>query len=169
MRSAVIKTATLLACVAFGSAAVAREPAITAFNAACFNKGYSDERIAQTMEAAIGAPLSFELTFWDKTLAPAPNAPAVLERRCKVSFAGDHTSDAIAALRKQMATPPVFGKPIALPATHQTRAGTALIEARELLVGRIAVVEVGTQTQGNAVETYMIVDRLPENWRERLK
>lgn len=149
--------------------ALANAPAITAFNAACFNKGYSAERIAATMEAAIGGPLTFDVTFWDKTLAPAPGTPEVYERRCKVSFAGNHTDDAVTALRKQMATPPVFGTAIALPPTHKAEAGTVLIEARELLVGRIAVVHVGTQTNGDALETFMLVDRLPADWRARIK
>lgn len=162
------KSALIVLLAFTATSAVAREPAITAFNAACFNKGYSEHRIAKTMEAAIGAPLSFTLTFWDKTLTPAPDAPDLYERRCKVSFAGDHTKDAIQALREQMATPLVFGTKIALPSTHQVQDGTALIEAPELLVGRIAVVEVGTQKTGADLETYMIVDRLPADWRERI-
>ena len=147
----------------------AHHPAITAFNAACINKGYSAQRIRTTMEAAINAPVSFEVKFWDRTLAPAPDAPDLYERRCEVAFEGDHVTDAIAALRAQMATPPVFGNKIPLPKTHVAQVGTALIEARELLVEGIAVVHIGTRGNGSKMRTFMSVDRLPADWRERLK
>ncbi|MDB9857301.1 hypothetical protein OAC63_02805 [Amylibacter sp.] len=151
------------------STAAAREPAITAFTAACFNKGYTQQRITQAMEHAIGGPLSFDLTFWDKALAPAPNTSDFHERRCEVAFAGDHTQTAIDALREKMATPPVFGHKIPLPVTHAANSGTALIEGRELLRGRTAVIQIGTRPTQTGIETYIIVDRLPANWQDQLQ
>ena len=147
----------------------AREPAITAFTDACFNKSYTQQRITQTMERAIDGPLSFNLTFWDKTLAPAPDTSDFQERHCEVAFAGDHTKIAINALREKMATPPIFGHIIPLPATHSAKSGTELIEGRELLRGRMAVIKVGTRPTQTGIKTYIIVDRLPANWRDQLQ
>ena len=59
-----------------------------------------------------------------------------------------------------MATAPVFGTPIPLPDTHVRLPGTALIEGRALLQGRVAVVHVGTRGSGPDLVTYMAVDRL---------
>ena len=103
----------------------------------------------------------FALTFWDDSLEPRPDgAPQGVERRCEVAFDGDHRTAAIKALRVQMATPPVFGTKIPLPDTHTADDGTALIEGRELLRKRVAVVQVGTRAAQGGVQTYMGVDRL---------
>ncbi|WP_300009415.1 hypothetical protein [uncultured Roseobacter sp.] len=138
------------------------EQAIATFNAVCFKAGQTAAQARSRMEARDGAPLPYTLTFWDRSLAPAPQAPARIERRCEVSFAGDHTEAAIAALRTQMARPPVFGFRIDLPETHVPQTGTALIEGRELLRGRVAVVHVGLR-EG---ETFIGVDRLPDGWED---
>ncbi|MDW3225113.1 MAG: hypothetical protein R8G34_19865 [Paracoccaceae bacterium] len=144
-------------------AQTASDAAITAFNSVCFKAGQTAAQARTRMEAQAGSPLPFDLTFWDFTLEPAPSAPATIERRCEVAFKGDHTRDAITALRKQMATPPVFGQAIDLPATHVPEIGTALIEGRELLRKRVAVVHVGIRDE----QTFMAVDRLPVGWEER--
>ncbi|MGC1496888.1 MAG: hypothetical protein WA790_13840 [Sulfitobacter sp.] len=103
----------------------------------------------------------FTLTFWDDSLEPRPaDAPEGIERRCEVVFDGDHTDAAISAMREQMASPPVFGTKIPLPDTHQPTPDTALIEGRELLRGRVAVVHVGTRKTANSIVTFMAVDRL---------
>ena len=138
------------------------EQAIATFNAVCFTAGQTAAQARHRMEDRDGAPLPYTLTFWDRSLEPAPEAPTRIERRCEVSFAGDHRQAAIAALRTQMARPPVFGFRIDLPRTHAPQAGTALLEGRELLRGRIAVVHVGLR-EG---ETFMGVDRLPEGWED---
>ncbi|WP_370402366.1 hypothetical protein [Sulfitobacter sp. JB4-11] len=150
------------ACVFFLSAmplpALASEPhpAITAFNTWCFKAGQTETQARANMNAD-SAP--FTLTFWDDSLEPRPaDAPRGVERRCEVAFEGDHTDTAITALRAQMATPPVFGTPIPLPDTHAATPSTALIEGRELLRGRVAVVHVGTRNDNT--ETFMAVDRL---------
>ncbi len=153
----------VIACLFLGlmlntpAAAVGSDAAITAFNAWCFQAGQTESQITSNMERDVGAPLPFDLTFWDVSLEPSDdNLPAGVERRCEVAFDGDHTDAAIDALCVQMATPPIFGTAIALPSTHAPLPGTALIEGRELLRGRVAVVHVGRRD----AKTFMAVDRL---------
>lgn len=138
------------------SASTALHPAITAFNTWCFKAGQTEAQARANMGADTAA---FTLTFWDDSLEPRPtDAPEGVERRCEVTFAGDHTGPALEALRIQMATPPKFGTKIPLPGTHAPRSGTVLIEGRELLRGRVAVVHVGTRA--DPLRTFMSVDRL---------
>ena len=138
----------------------AAEPAIDAFNQVCFKAGQTASEAHDRMAGLTGAPLPFTLTFWDKTLEPAPGTPARIERRCEVLFSGDYTIAAEDALRVQMARPPVFGFAIDLPDTHAPLPGTTLIEGRELLRGRVAVVHIGLRDGS----TFMAVDRLPAGW-----
>lgn len=152
-----VQTPILLALFCTPAAASAH-PAITAFTTWCFKAGQTETQARTNMNAET-AP--FTLTFWDDSLEPRPaSAPKGVERRCEVAFDGDHTDKAITALRTQMATPPVFGTPIPLPGTHSITATTALIEGRELLRGRVAVVHVGTRTTATKQQTFMAVDRL---------
>ncbi|WP_243265304.1 hypothetical protein [Sulfitobacter sp. DSM 110093] len=145
----------LLASPAFGGP---EEVAISSFNDWCFKAGQTKAQARANTDADTA---SFTLTFWDDSLEPRPNdAPRGVERRCEVAFDGDHTAAAITALRTQMATPPVFGDPIPLPETHNATPGTALIEGRELLRGRVAVVHVGTRNAVGKAQTFMAVDRL---------
>lgn len=131
---------------------------ITTFNKWCFKAGQTEADARANMNAGTA---SFTLTFWDDSLGPRPaHAPDGIERRCDVAFDGEHTREAITALRAQMATPPKFGTPIPLPKTHQADETTALIEARELLRGRVAVVHVGTRLENGTTQTFMAVDRL---------
>jgi hypothetical protein len=138
------------------------DQAIASFNAVCFKAGQTAAQARARMEARDGTPLPYHLTFWDKTLEPAPDTPARIERRCRVDFDGAYSQAAIEALRVQMATPPVFGFQIPLPDTHSARPETRLIEGRELLRGRVAVVHVGEA----AGRTFMGVDRLPIGWED---
>lgn len=139
--------------------------AIASFNAVCFRAGQTADTARARMQARDGTPLPYSLIFWDRTLEPAPQtAPALIERRCEVRFAGDHGDAAVAAVREQMAAPPVFGFEIDLPVTHEPTAATRLMEGRELLRGRVAVVHVGV----GEGETFMAVDRLPADWEARL-
>lgn len=134
------------------------ETAIRAFNTWCFKAGQTEADARYNMNADTA---SFTLTFWDDSLEPRPaDAPSGVERRCEVVFDGKHSDAAITAMRRQMQTPPVFGTMIPLPDTHQAMPGTALIEARELLRGRVAVVHVGTRTATTGLVTFMAVDRL---------
>lgn len=148
--------------VAPATAGTVPDTAIASFNAVCFKAGQTATEARTRMQKHAGTPLPFALTFWDKTLEPAPGTPAQIERRCEVTFNGMHADAAIAALRVQMATPPVFGTAIDLPQTHAAEPGTALIEGRALLRGRVAVVHVGTR----GARTFMAVDRLPPGWEE---
>lgn len=148
----------VLAALAAPAAANDGRTAIDTFNAWCFKAGQTQADARQNMRAQ-DAP--FTLTFWDDSLEPRPDdAPRGVERRCEISFEGNHTAKAIKALRVQMATPPVFGTPIPLPDTHTPTPGTALIEGRELLRGRVAVVHVGTRALSDGTVTFMAVDRL---------
>ncbi|WP_415921489.1 hypothetical protein [Tateyamaria sp. SN6-1] len=140
-------------------ALAAEHPAIAAFTAYCFKAGQTAEDARANMEKAAGTPLPFALEFWDTSLEPAPSAPAFSERRCEVSFAGDHAADAVQAVQAKMATPPVFGTPLPLPDPFAATPGTSYIEARELLRQRVAVVHIGTRADG--AETFIRVDRLP--------
>ncbi|QJF52457.1 hypothetical protein [Roseobacter ponti] len=149
-----------LFCLCAGTAAAGADLAISAFNSVCFKAGQTATVARDRMQQMAGTPLPFTLTFWDKTLEPAPGTPMLIERRCEVLFDGAHTPAAIEALRVQMATPPVFGFAIDLPETHDALPGTALIEGRELLRGRVAVVHVGMRGD----QTFMAVDRLPAGW-----
>lgn len=155
-----LTAASLLA----GPAVAGADPAasaIEAFNQWCFKAGQTEAQARSNMTETAGDPLPFRLTFWDDSLEPRPQgAPRGVERRCEVAFPGDETEAAIAALRQQMATPPVFGHAIPLPDTHAEEPGTALIEGRELLRGRVAVVHVGTRDHDATQETFMAVDRL---------
>ena len=136
------------------------DQAIASFNAVCFKAGQTAEQARARMQDRDGTPLPYRLTFWDKTLEPAPGTPMGLDRHCEVSFDGDHRATAIAALKAQMAKPPVFGFEVDLPATHQRDATTSFIQGRELLRGRKAVVQVGVRPRDGAVETFMNVERL---------
>lgn len=156
-----IRTALITMALAVPAAAsTPAEQAIASFNAVCFKAGQTAEQARMRMQDRDGTPLPYRLSFWDKTLAPAPGTPEGLDRHCEVSFDGDHRAIAIAALKAQMATPPVFGFAIDLPKTHTRDATTGFIQGRELLRGRKAVVQVGLRTHGGKVETFMNVERL---------
>jgi len=147
----------ILACgLANGAAASGAHPAVTAFTTYCFKAGQTAAQARDNMQMLAGTPLPFALTFWDTSLEPAPAAPAHAERRCQVQFDGD-TDAALRAVQAKMAKPPVFGTPIPLPAPYAPEPGTAYIEGRELLRGRVAVVHIGTR----GTQTFIAVDRLP--------
>lgn len=151
-----LKTRHILGLVLLSGTASAH-PAIEAFTSWCFKAGQTPARALANMEGTAGHPLPFDLTFWDTSLEPAPHAPPHAERRCEVAFDGDHARASVAAVQAKMATPPVFGTPISLPAPYAAEPGTAYIEGRELLRGRVAVVHIGTRDNS----TFIGVDRLP--------
>ncbi len=155
-----VRGAYLLSFALWATAAGAH-PAIDSFVSFCFKAGQTVEQARTNMESVAGSPLSFTLTFWDKSLAPAPGTPDHAERRCAVDFAGNHGQTAMRAIQAKMARPPVFGTPIPLPAPYAAVDGTEYIEGRELLRGRIAVVHIGTRDD----RTFIAVDRLPAGMR----
>ncbi|WP_299726373.1 hypothetical protein [uncultured Tateyamaria sp.] len=138
--------------------AATAHPAIDAFTAYCFKAGQTPAQAHANMADLVGDPLPFTLTFWDKTLEPAPNTPAYAERRCEVVFDGDHAADAVTKVQAKMAKPPVFGTSIPLTPPFAANDGTAYLDARELLRKRVAVVHIGTR---KGPETFIRVDRLP--------
>ncbi|MEL6451418.1 MAG: hypothetical protein AAFQ19_09165 [Pseudomonadota bacterium] len=142
---------------ALAGAPAQAHPAIQAFTDWCFKAGQTPAQARRNMEGDAGTPLPFTLTFWDTSLEPAAQAPRHAERRCEVSFDGDHAAQAVTDVQAKMATPPVFGTPIPLPAPYQAEPGTAYIEGRALLRGRVAVVHIGTR----GAQTFIGVDRLP--------
>jgi|GEM_PF-1856615 hypothetical protein len=154
----VVSVGLAMMCVGASSSAAVAHPAIDAFTAYCFKAGQTPAQAHANMVGVAGAPLPFTLTFWDKTLEPAPNTPAHAERRCEVTFAGEHASDAVMQVQAKMAMRPVFGTSIPLTAPYAPGAGTAYIDARELLRKRVAVVHIGTR---KGPETFIRVDRLP--------
>jgi hypothetical protein len=132
--------------------------AIAAFNMWCFKAHQTEAQARKNMGADV-AP--FTLTFWDDSLEPRPaNAPTGVERRCEIAFEGDHAIRAVKEVRAQMQTPPKFGATIALPTTHSILDETTMIEGRELLRGRVAVVHIGTRHSVSGKQTFIAVDRL---------
>lgn len=156
MRGAVV-IAVAACAVAFSAPSARAHPAIDAFTAYCFKAGQTAAQARTNMQGIAGDPLPFTLTFWDKTLEPAPVAPAHAERRCEVRFDGDHADAAVAQVQAKMAMPPVFGTSIPLTPPYAAVDGTAYLDARELLRGRVAVVHIKTASD----QTVITVDRLP--------
>lgn len=146
-----------LCALVLGAPAAQAHPAIDAFTAYCFKAGQTPDRARANMQSVAGDPLPFDLTFWDTTLEPAPQAPAHAERRCEVAFDGDHADAAVAQVQAKMAMPPVFGTSIPLTPPYGPTDGTAYLDARELLRGRVAVVHIRTANG----QTVITVDRLP--------
>lgn len=102
-----------LFCLTAAPLAAGPHPAIDAFNTWCFKAGQTETQARANMKADSAA---FTLTFWDDSLEPRPaGAPDGVERRCEIAFEGDHTAQAITALRTQMATPRFSAPPSPCP------------------------------------------------------
>lgn len=81
------------------------------------------------------------------------------DRRCEVSFDGNHTAIAVELALAGVARENLNNE-VAVPGTHSAQSGTALLAARRLNPRRVAVVHVGTRQGPNGVETFMLVERL---------
>jgi hypothetical protein len=81
------------------------------------------------------------------------------DRRCEVSFDGDHTELAIELALTGLDAENIH-EDVPLPDTHAARDGTALLAARRLNPRRIAVVHVGTRNGPTGLETFLNVERL---------
>ncbi|MEM6940366.1 MAG: succinyl-CoA synthetase subunit beta [Pseudomonadota bacterium] len=95
-------------------------------------------------------------------VAPSPAMTTVTpgtDRRCEVSFAGDHAKSAAEAAMSALAHEMIF-TPAALPANFTPTETTTLLAARKLNPRRVAVVHVGTREGARGVETFMSVHRL---------
>jgi hypothetical protein len=146
----VMRCGVALMALPIGAAPVVGHPAINAFTAHCFKAGQTPAQAHANMADIAGDPLPFELIFWDKTLEPAPDTPDFVERRCEVTFSGNHEDEAARAVQAKMATPPVFGTSIPLTEPYASTYSdvyysTAYLDARELFRKRVAVVHIGTR------------------------
>ncbi|WP_152541112.1 succinyl-CoA synthetase subunit beta [Sulfitobacter noctilucae] len=81
------------------------------------------------------------------------------DRRCEVSFAGDHAENAASAAVRGLAVEKIL-QPADLPASYTETATTTLLAARRLNPRRVAVVHVATRGAANTLETFMLVERL---------
>lgn len=81
------------------------------------------------------------------------------DRRCEVSFSGQHADTAREGVLGALAHEGIT-TPAALPASYFTQDGTTLLAARRLNPTRVAVVHVGTRDGINGSETFMRVERL---------
>jgi hypothetical protein len=138
------------------------EAANSAFAAHCFSPFMTAER-AEEVLASTGARVDFYDLDPFSNVAPSPvtGRPATqgTDRRCEVSFDGDHgdlaASAAVAGLEMEG-----IRTEAPLPDRYQPTDGTVLLAARQLNPRRIAVVHVGTRPGPNGVETFLMVERL---------
>jgi len=137
------------------------------FAAICTNPGQTAAVMEARMRAHVanagGSGLPFGTSFYDTTLGDTPDDPTPgTNRRCEVSFPGDHVEDATETLRSAMQGPPVFGTVTELPDGFEAHDGTHFIQARLLNSRGIrAVVHVGTRDGPDGQETFINVERLP--------
>ena len=150
-----------LAALAAGPAA-ADDAALDAFARNCFSPFLT----AASAEAAV-APTGARFDFYDarpfSDAAPSSTggrAPtAGTDRRCEVSFDGDHGADA-AGVAAAAAVAEGITDAAPLPDTHAATEGTTLLAARYLNPNRIAVVHTGTRPGPDGTETFLLVERL---------
>lgn len=137
--------------------------AARAFAQNCFSP-FLTARKAQAAFASTGARHDFYDLDPFSNAAPSPafgTRPATqgTDRRCEVSFDGNHTALAVEfatnALRAEG-----LNREADVPATHTALAGTKFLAARRLNPRKIAVVHIGTRKGPNGTETFMNVERL---------
>lgn len=140
------------------------EAVMKAFADHCFSPFLTAAK-AQAAFAGTGARVDFyDLDpFSDVAPSPARNrAPTPgSNRRCEVAFAGDHTASAVDAVMAALHREGI-DETADVPPAYQSTPETALLAARYLNPTRIAVVEVGTRRSPDGPETFMRVERLPE-------
>ncbi len=163
---AVSKTLTMIVVglvAASAGTAADRAAAARAFADNCFSPYLTAPKAAEVFGAA-----NVRYDFYDldpfSNAAPSPAyglRPATpgTDRRCEVSFDGNHTSLATEIARNGLLAQGLT-RDVPLPGTHAERDGTALLAARRLNPRRIAVVHVGTRPGPNGTETFMSVERL---------
>ncbi|MEO1556970.1 MAG: succinyl-CoA synthetase subunit beta [Pseudomonadota bacterium] len=155
-----------LAAMALGAPALAQENAILAaqaFAQNCFSP-YLTAAKAREVLGATGARHDFYDLDPFSNAAPSPAfglRPATrgTDRRCEVSFDGDHAVLAVEMARNALQAEGIL-RDAPTPDTHKATAGTELLAARYLNPKRIAVVRVGTRQGPNGIETFMNVERL---------
>ncbi|MEL7117334.1 MAG: succinyl-CoA synthetase subunit beta [Pseudomonadota bacterium] len=134
------------------------------FSKNCFSPRMTGARAAEVFS---GAGLRYDFYDLDPFLGsnaptPATKAPVTegTDRRCEVSFDGNHASDAVRAVTRALTRERIQTE-VAVPATYAATEGTALLAARRLSPLKIAVVHVGTRPGPNGIETFMNVERIP--------
>ncbi len=155
-----------LAAMALSAPALAQENAILAaqaFTQNCFSP-YLTATKARDVLSVAGARHDFYDLEPFSNAAPSPAfglRPATrgTDRRCEVSFDGDHASLAIEMAQNGLQAEGIL-KDAPTPETHTPIAGTEMLAARYLNPKRIAVVHVGTRQGPNGIETFMNVERL---------
>lgn len=153
--------AACAATTALADGAVA-DRAIAGFAAHCFDPRLTADRVADLL-----LPTGARVDFYDldpfSNVAPSPvsgaGATDGTDRRCELSFDGDHADRAAAAALQALEAEGIETA-VDLPASHRATPGTVLLGARQLNPARVAVVHVGTRPGPNGVETFLNVERL---------
>jgi hypothetical protein len=145
-----------------GAARADTSAMVQAFADHCFSP-YLTAAKAQDLVASTGARVDFYDLDPFTSARPSPalgrKVTKGTDRRCEVSFDGDHTS---LATKTVVAALEIEGirTAVNLPTQFMRTDGTALLAARRLNPHRIAVVHVGTRHQEDGTETFMLVERL---------
>ncbi len=154
---------TTIAALSASNVGASPAEAARAFAQNCFSP-FMTARKAERLLGETGGRYDFYDLDPFSNVAPSPAfglRPATrgTDRRCEVSFDGDHVDMAVElALTGLQAEGIRTEAPV--PATHKPRAGTELLAARQLNPRRVAVVHVGTRPGPNGIETFMNVERL---------
>ncbi|MDD9921563.1 MAG: succinyl-CoA synthetase subunit beta [Boseongicola sp.] len=140
------------------------DSAIAAFSANCFSPRLSRSKANEVFGLANVRYDFYDLDpFTSAAPTPASVRPATpgTDRRCEVSFAGDHTEIAVGAVTSQLELEGLR-EVVDLPGSHESlrTSSTALLAARRLNHLKIAVVHVGTRPFENGIETFLNVERL---------
>ncbi|WP_245749245.1 succinyl-CoA synthetase subunit beta [Jannaschia pohangensis] len=142
----------------------ARAAMLDAFATNCFSP-FLNAATAEANIASTGARIDYyDLTFAVVQRTSDTDITPGTDRRCEVSFDGDHGADAAEVATNALAAERILTD-APLPATHADAAlpGTTLLAARALNPNRVAVVHTGTRPGPNGVETFLSVERLTPN------
>ncbi len=127
---------------------------------------FSPYLTADTAQNRLGGP-DRRVDFYDlRPFSSAPPSPATgtdqtpgTDRRCEVSFDGAHVDLGIAGVQTGLLQEDIATQ-AKVPDGFPAQAGTQFIAARQLNPRRIAVVQVGTRSGPQGVETFINVERL---------
>ncbi len=168
-----MKALAMITLASLASPATANPAAMEAFAAHCFNPLMTAARADEVL-APTGARVDFyDLAPFSRGNDPSPVTGRALtpgtDRRCEVAFDGDQTDAAIAAAASGLEAEGIRTE-APVPDDFDRIDGTSFIGARQLNPARVAIVQVGTRTGPNGVETFINVERLtPDASREALE
>ena len=159
-----------LAMAGLATVAKARSPetdaraGIDAFQHHCFSPLMTAAKAADVLNLANVRHDFYDLDpFTSAAPSPAKGRPATpgTDRRCEVSFDGNFTRAAIAAITARLTREGITTH-ADVPVMHDNlrTSGTALLAARRLNPRKIAVVHVGTRPGSGGIETFLNVERL---------